>query len=93
MDFKNHPKDGTPPLPQAWIAETQDKAELRAREREINLAEQALLRQRIQLMSDFLNDLPASDPQYSALAIQIQMDKIEYDELRNRYFELGPYRT
>lgn len=50
----------------------------------MNQAEQNLLVKRVQLMKGFVNDLPSSDPQYSMLLTQIQMDQIELDELRVR---------
>ncbi len=39
---------------------------------------------RIQMMQSFVNDLPSSDPQYSMLLAQIQMDRVELDELKLR---------
>ena len=54
------------------------------KELEVNGVEQVLLDKRIQMMQSFANDLPSSDPQYSMLLTQIQMDRVELDELKLR---------
>ncbi len=83
------PKEKTPDFSkieaqQAYVREAHDSKALMQKELDVNLAEQILLNQRVQLMKGFLNDLPSSDPQYSMLAAQIQMDQLELDELRVR---------
>ena len=77
-DFSN------PSVEQAYIQEAHDIKSLLQKELDVNQAEQNLLQQRIAMMSSFVNDLPASDPQYSMLLAQTQMDKIEMDELKTR---------
>jgi hypothetical protein len=58
------------------------KKELLQRELDVNRAEQALLRQRIQTVKDYLGELPTTDPQYGIIHAQIRMDQIELDELK-----------
>ncbi len=77
-DFSN------PDIQKAFVQDTQDGKSLLQKELTVNQAEQTLLTQRLQLMKSFLNDLPSSDPQYSLLLTQIQMDQIELDELKVR---------
>ncbi len=62
----------------------QPQKELLQQEFDVNLAEQGLLEKRIATMKTLLNEVPSSDPQYSQMAIQIQMDQIELDELKYR---------
>ncbi len=70
----------------AFVQATPDARTLLQNELVVNRSEQLLLRERIRLMTDFVNDLPASDPQYSMLLIGIQMDLVEIDELKAREF-------
>ena len=77
-DFSN------PHIQKLFIEETESQIELVKKEIEVNQAEQLLLGQRIQMMNGFINDLPSSDPQYSMLLVQLQMDRIEIDELKSR---------
>lgn len=77
-DFSN------PAVQQAFVQDAGDSKALQQKELSVNQAEQVLLVQRIELMKTFINDLPSSDPQYSMLAIQVQMDQIELDELKTR---------
>lgn len=69
---------------QAFVQDTRDVKSLMQKELDVNQQEQLLLVKRIQMMKTFINDLPSSDPQYSMLAIQVQMDQIELDELKVR---------
>ena len=69
---------------QAFIEETKTNKELMQKELNVNQAEQGLLGKRVRMMKEFLNELPARDPQYSMLSVQIQMDQIEIDELKMR---------
>ncbi len=62
----------------------QPQKELLQQEFDVNVAEQGLLEKRIATMKTLLNEVPSSDPQYSQMAIQIQMDQIELDELKYR---------
>ena len=50
----------------------------------VNHSEQMMLKKRMQLMREFMNDLPSYDPQYSMIAIAIQADQVELDELELR---------
>ncbi len=73
-----------PATQQAFVQEAHDFRLLTQKELEVNQAEQVLLHQRIEIMKEFVNDLPSTDPQYSMLLAQIQMDQIELDELKIR---------
>jgi len=68
----------------AFVQGTPDGQTLLQNELTVNRSEQLLLQERIRLMQGFVNDLPASDPQYSMLRIAVQMDLVELDELRAR---------
>lgn len=67
-----------------YILEAHNSAALLQKEMDVNLAEQELLRQRIQMMSGLINDLSEKDPKYFFLTTQTKMDQIELDELKNR---------
>jgi len=69
---------------QAYLLETHNASDLLHKEIDINCAEQELLKQRIQLMKNFANDLPDFDSEYSMLRAQIQMDQVELDEIKRR---------
>lgn len=77
-DFSN------PNIQLAFIEQSNSSKELLQKELDVNQAEQNLLKKRISMMKEFINNLPASDPQYSMLVIQVQMDQIEWDELKVR---------
>lgn len=77
-DFQN------PSTQKSFIEETKSNIELLQKELQVNQAEQVLLEKRIQMMKEFANDLPASDPQYNMLLTAVQMDQIELDELKLR---------
>ncbi|MBM3184321.1 MAG: hypothetical protein FJZ64_03340 [Chlamydiae bacterium] len=77
-----------PHVQRSFLEETYSSDELIKKELEVNKSEQLLLNQRLQMMGSFLNELPASDPQYSMLLAQIQMDKIELSELKLREINL-----
>ncbi len=77
-DFSN------PAVQLAFIQDTHTSKSLLQKELDVNQAEQVLLQKRMLMMKEFINDLPASDPQYSMLIAQVQMDQIEMDELKNR---------
>lgn len=81
---ENTPDFSNPSVQQAFVQDTQDSKSLMQKELDVNQAEQVLLKQRISLMKGLINDIPSSDPQYSVLALQVQMDQIELDELKNR---------
>lgn len=81
---ENAPDFSNPTVQQAFVQNTEDSKELMQKELDVNLAEQNLLKKRIELMKTFINDLPSSDPQYSMLVMQVQMDQVEVDELKNR---------
>ncbi len=69
---------------QAFVSDTASSKELIQKEITVNQEEQRLLEKRIRMMKEFLNEVPTSDPQYSMLLSQIQMDQIEMDELKTR---------
>ena len=69
---------------EAYLLETHNAFDLLHKEIDINRAEQELLKQRIDLMKNFVNDLPDFDSEYSMLRTQIQMDQIELDEIKRR---------
>lgn len=77
-DFSN------PKNQQAYLHETHNAFDLLHKEIDINHAEQELLTKRIQLMKNFVNDLPDFDSEYSMLRAQIQMDQVELDEIKRR---------
>lgn len=81
---ENAPDFSNPAVQQTFVQDTQDVKNLMQKELDVNQAEQVLLKQRILLMKTFVNDIPSSDPQYSMLLLQVQMDQIEMDELKNR---------
>ncbi|MBI5272524.1 MAG: hypothetical protein HY861_00895 [Chlamydiia bacterium] len=68
--------------------EASSRADLISKELEVNREEQILLTKRIRMMTESINDISSDDPQYSTLAAQIQMDKIEIDELKIRELSL-----
>lgn len=68
---------------QAFVHSENSKVLLQ-KELDVNQAEQTLLRERMRTMKPLINDLPSSDPQYSPLVLQLQMDQIELDELKVR---------
>ena len=78
------PDFSIPSVRQEFVQNTHDTLSLLHKEMDVNLVEQNLLKQRIALMSEFINDLPSSDPQYSMLCIQVKMDQVELDELDYR---------
>lgn len=69
---------------QAFVQDAQSGKALLQKELNVNQAEQGLLSKRIRMMKSFINDLPSSDPQYSMMVAQVQMDQIEIDELKIR---------
>ena len=81
---ENAPDFSNPAVQQAFVQNTQTSKSLMQKELDTNQAEQVLLNKRIELMKSFVNDLPSSDPQYSMLLTQIQMDQLELDELKVR---------
>jgi hypothetical protein len=69
---------------QAFVLGSTDAASLLQKELIVNHSEQILLKKRMQLMREFINDLPSIDPQYSMVAVAIEADQIELDELQRR---------
>lgn len=78
------PDFSKPIVQQSFIEDTHDSKALMQKELDVNQAEQVLLDKRIRLMKTLINDLPSSDPQYSMLLMQVQMDQVEMDELKMR---------
>lgn len=68
----------------AFVGETSETKELLQKEIDLNLIQQNVLQKKMATSLTLLNDLPSSDPQYSFLRIQSQMDQIELDELKIR---------
>lgn len=81
---ESSPDFSSPQIQQAFVQDAHDLVSLLKKEITVNQAEQNLLGQRIRLMKDFVKDLPASDPQYSMILTQIQMDQVEIQELKRR---------
>lgn len=81
---ENAPDFSSPSVQQEYIQDATTSKSLLQKELDINKAEQNLLQKRISMANDFVNNLSASDPQYSMLITQAQMDQIEMDELKNR---------
>jgi hypothetical protein len=69
---------------EAFVRDAHNAGDLLRKELEINDTEQVLLNERIRTMKVLLNELPSSDAQYNALTAQIEMDRIELDELKSR---------
>lgn len=82
-----------PEVQQAFTEDAKSSKSLLQKELDVNQAEQILLRQRIELMKSFLNDIPSSDPHYSMFAAQMRMDQIEIDELKVRELSLSEKLT
>ncbi|MDE3045439.1 MAG: hypothetical protein KGJ02_02185 [Verrucomicrobiota bacterium] len=82
------PNFSNPAFAQEFVQDAKTAHALAQKELIVNRAEQVLLGQRVQMMKGFVNDLPASDPQYSQLVTAIQMDQIELDELKTRELTL-----
>ncbi len=78
------PNFSNPSIQQSFVQDTHDSKTLMQKELDVNQTEQILLQKRVQMMKEFINDLPASDPQYSMMIAQLQMDQIEMDELKTR---------
>ena len=74
---------------QAYVLEAHNGSALLHKEIDVNRAEQGLLVERIRLMTGLINDIPESDPEYSILLTQTQMDQIELDELKQREKTIG----
>jgi len=94
MDKYSPKKDELPNLndpeaQKAFTKDTKDSKELIQKELNVNKAEQNLLQKRIDMAKGLINDLPTSDPQYSMLLIQMQMDQVELDELKIREINLN----
>ncbi len=81
---ENAPDFSKPDVRQSFVQDAHDSKALMQKELSVNQAEQVLLNQRLQMMKGFTNELPSSDPQYSMLLAQIQMDQVELDELKTR---------
>jgi hypothetical protein len=73
---------------EAYLRNTPTAHNLLQKELDILKEELLLLQKRIQVMKEFINDIPASDPQYTMLSSQINMDQIEMDELKRREHSL-----
>jgi len=80
-------KQQTPPpqsFEQAFMLDIEDPRTLLRKEMAINESEGVLIRKRMRLMREFINDLPSTDPQYSMIAVAIEADQVELDELQRR---------
>jgi hypothetical protein len=72
-----------------FVKDTTSSNDLIIKELIVNKSNQGLLEKRILIMKESLNNIPSSDPQYTMMATQIQMDKIELDELKIREKKLS----
>lgn len=81
---ENNPDFSNPAIQQAYVQDIKTSKELMQKELEVNQGEQNILGKRIALMQSFVNDIPSSDPHYSMMITQINMDQIEMDELKFR---------
>ncbi|MBS0625195.1 MAG: hypothetical protein JSS32_04020 [Verrucomicrobia bacterium] len=81
---ENAPDFSLPSVRQEFVQNTHDAKSLLQKELDVNQMEQQLLKQRIQMMNEFINSLPSIDPHYSMLCIQVKMDQVELDELKFR---------
>ncbi len=81
---ESDPNYSNPAIQQSYVQDTHTSKTLMQKELDVNQTEQVLLQKRVQMMNEFINDLPASDPQYSMMRAQLQMDQIEMDELKTR---------
>ncbi len=78
-----------PKTQEQFVKNTDSRRDLIVKELTVNRVGQKLLENRILIMTESLNNIPSSDPQYSTMAAQIQMDKIELDELKIREKKLS----
>jgi len=78
----------TPEHQRDFVLEAHNAFDLIHKELDINHAEQEIIAQRIKMMQNFVNDLPSSDSEYSMLTTQIQMDRVELDEIKRRENDL-----
>ena len=83
------PDFSKPDTQKAYVQEAHNAPDLLHKEIDVNRAEQGLLIERIRLMTNLINDLPESDPEYIVLLTQTQMDQIELDELKQREEAIG----
>ena len=60
------------------------RKELLQEELDTNVQEQVIVNKRIQLLKEFMKNIPITDPQYSILNTQLEMDRIDLDELKNQ---------
>lgn len=72
-----------------FVKDTASSKDLIIKEITVNRFNQGLLEKRILIMKESINNIPSSDPQYSMMAAQIQMDNIELDELKIREKKLS----
>ena len=72
-----------------FVKDTESSKDLIIKEITVNKYNQGLLEKRILIMKESINNIPSSDPQYSMMAAQIQMDNIELDELKIREKKLS----
>ncbi|MBN2479816.1 MAG: hypothetical protein JXA94_06275 [Parachlamydiales bacterium] len=64
---------------------TSKRHDLLIQELDINTQEQVLVNKRIFLLKEVMKEIPKTDPQYALLFTQLEMDRIELDELKNRH--------
>ena len=69
---------------QTFLDRLKNDNDLIQNELSVNKSQQLLLIKRIDMVKGLINDLPASDPQYSMLILQMQIDQVELDELKAR---------
>ncbi|HSX38289.1 MAG TPA: hypothetical protein VLE95_05605 [Chlamydiales bacterium] len=89
--FKKYdtPDLSDPMMRRIFIEDAHSGIELMRKELSVNQMEQSLVTKRLEMMQTFANDLPSSDPHYSMLLAQIQMDLVELNELKLRESSLS----
>ena len=60
------------------------KLYLLQQELDVNLQQQVIVNQRINVIKESFHDISNTDPQYSVLFTQMEMDQVELDELKKR---------
>jgi hypothetical protein len=75
--------------PESVKSYKQEQIELLKQEIDVNDEEQVLLKKRIFLMQDYMNELPNYDPTWVALDKQVLIDQIHLDEIKRNGEDLA----
>ncbi len=70
------------------LDEKKQKYQLLQQDLDVNLEKQTIVTKRIKIIKEFLQDLPNTAPEYAIINTQLEMDRIELDELINRAEDL-----